>query len=168
MAALMVFMNAAMAMAASGLVSYNRQDVSFRYGKTEENVTCIQDAKDEKQWYYVSNKPRLAESKNGDPMMMLVSYQKNSKAGVKNDGGILQCGINLTLPAGAIPVLKKELSKTTGISDSKLKLAPLDMKNAKLMVYAPGGQLLGDNLTSPEIGFNFVKTITSLEEIYLN
>lgn len=155
MAALMVFMNAAMAMAASGLVSYNRQDVTFKYGKTQENVTCVQDAKDEKQWYYVSNKPRLAESKNGDPMMTLVSYQKNSKAGVKNDGGILQCGINLSLPADAIPTLKKELAKTVGVSDSKIKLAPLDMKNAKLMVYAPGGELMGDKLTAPEIGPSF-------------
>ena len=155
MAALMLFMQSTMLMAASGLVSYTRQDISFKYGKTEENVTCIQDATDEKQCYYVSNKPRLAESKNGDPMMMLVSYQKNSKAGVKNDGGILQCGINLTLPAGAIPTLKKELAKTVGVSESKIKLGPLDMKNAKLMVYAPGGQLLGDNLTAPEIGPSF-------------
>ena len=35
MAALMVFMNAAMAMAASDLVSYNRQDVTLRDGKSQ-------------------------------------------------------------------------------------------------------------------------------------
>lgn len=155
MAALMLFMQSAMAMAASGLVSYNRQDVTFRYGKTQENVTCIQDATDDKQWYYVSNKPRLAETKNGDPMMMLVSWQKNTKKGVKNDGGILQCGINLTLPADAIPTLRRELARTAGVPESKIKLGPLDMKNAKIMVYAPGGELLGDNLTSPEIGPSF-------------
>jgi len=155
MAALMVFMNAAMAMAASGLASYDRHDVTFKYGKTQENVTCVRDAKDEKQWYYVSNKPRLAESKNGDPMMMLVSWQKNTKKGVKNDGGILQCGVNLTLPADAIPVMKKELARTVGVPDNKIKLAPLDMKNAKIMVYGPGGELLGDKLTFPEIGPSF-------------
>ncbi|MBQ3644883.1 MAG: hypothetical protein II961_09830 [Candidatus Riflebacteria bacterium] len=155
MAALMLFMQSTMLMAASGLASYNRQDVTFKYGKTQENVTCVQDATDEKQWYYVSNKPRLAESKNGDPMMMLVSYQKNSKAGIKNDGGILQCGMNLALPADAIPAMKKELAKTVGIPENKIKLGPLDMKNAKIMVYGPGGQLLGDNLTYPEIGPSF-------------
>ena len=85
LATVCMFLQTTALMAASGLASYNRYDVTFKYGKTQENVTCIQDAKDEKQWYYVSNKPRLAESKNGDPMMMLVSWQKNSKANVKTD-----------------------------------------------------------------------------------
>ena len=35
MVAIMVIMNAAMAMAASDLVSYNRQDVTFRDGKSQ-------------------------------------------------------------------------------------------------------------------------------------
>ena len=35
MVAMMVFMNVAMAMAASDLESYNRQDVTFRDGKTQ-------------------------------------------------------------------------------------------------------------------------------------
>ena len=155
LATVCMFLQTTALMAASGLASYNRYDVTFKYGKTQENVTCIQDAKDEKQWYYVSNKPRLAESKNGDPMMMLVSWQKNSKANVKTDGGILQCGLNLSLPADAISTMKKELAKTANVKESSIKLAPLDMKNAKLMVYAPGGELLGDKVCSPEIGPSF-------------
>ena len=111
--AMFLLLQSSVAMAASGIISFNRIDVQFKYNKTEENVTCVQDAKDEKQWYYVSNKPRLAETKNGDPIMMLVSYQKNKKAGVNEDGGILQCGINLSLPAGALPELKKTLAKNT-------------------------------------------------------
>ena len=35
MVAMMVLMNAAVAMAASDLVSYNRQDVTFRDGKSQ-------------------------------------------------------------------------------------------------------------------------------------
>ena len=154
-AAFMLFMQASVLMAASGLVSFNRIDVQFKYNKTEENVTCVQDAKDEKQWYYVSNKPRLAESKDGEPIMMLVSYQKNQKAGFKKDGGILQCGINLSLPAGAIPVLKKELAKNLNVSESKVKLAPLDMRNAKVMVFSPGGELMATELKYPDIGPSF-------------
>lgn len=153
--ALMMFMLSAKLMAASGLASYNRLDVLLKFDKTMENVTCIQDAKDEMQWYYVPNKPRLAESKNGDPMMKLVSYQKNSRAGVKNDGGIFQCGINLSLPAEVLLKLKLEISKISDISESKIKLAPLNMKNAKLMVYAPKGNLLGDQIIAPEIGSSF-------------
>ena len=38
MVAMMVFVNAAMAMAASDLVSYNRQDVTFRDGKIQEQL----------------------------------------------------------------------------------------------------------------------------------
>lgn len=153
--AMFLLLQSSVAMAASGLVSFNRIDVQFKYNRTEENVTCVQDAKDEKQWYYVSNKPRLAESKKGEPIMMLVSYQKNTKAGIKNDGGILQCGINLSLPEGALPELKKALAKNLGVSESKVKLAPLDMRNAKVMVYSPGGELMATDLKYPEIGPSF-------------
>ena len=161
MAAFMLFMQSTMLMAASGLASYNRTDVQFKYNKTEENVTCVQDATDEKQWYYVSNKPRLAQSKNGDPMMMLVAWQKGGD--FKNNGGILQCGINLSLPAGAVPVLKKELAKTINVPEKNIKLAPLDMKNAKIMVYAPGGKLLADDVTAPDIGPSFANECVPIQ-----
>lgn len=142
-------------MAASGIASYNKLDISFKHDKCVENVTCIQDANDETQWYYVSNKPRLSENKNGDPIMKLVSYQKNTQADVKNDGGILQCGVNFSLSDSDLSYLKKELAKNTDFSESKLKLAPLEMKNAMIMVFALSGQLLGDQVTAPEIGPSF-------------
>ncbi|MBQ3644882.1 MAG: hypothetical protein II961_09825 [Candidatus Riflebacteria bacterium] len=150
-----LLMQPSILVAASGLASFIRHDISFKYNKSQENITCVQDAKDEKQWYYVSNRPRLAESKSGEPMIKLVSFQKNSKAGIKNDGGIFQCGISLTLPDDALLLAKKELSKTAGLQDNKIKLAPLDMKNAKIMVYDLLGELLGNNITYPEIGPSF-------------
>ena len=54
-------------LAASGVVSSNKMDITVKFGKNQENITCIQDAREPKQWYYVPNKPRLAEDKNGNP-----------------------------------------------------------------------------------------------------
>ena len=48
MVALMVFMNTAMVMAASDFVSYNRQDVTFRDGKTQVELMGDKHADPEK------------------------------------------------------------------------------------------------------------------------
>ncbi len=48
MVAMMVFMNVAMAMAASDLESYNRQDVAFRDGKIQEQLMGDKHADPEK------------------------------------------------------------------------------------------------------------------------
>ena len=109
-------------MAASGVVSSNRMDVTVKYGKVQENITCIQDAREDKQWYYVPNKPRLAEDKNGKPIFMIVSYQKNKKAGVDEDGGVLQAAVNLSLQADVLEQLKKEIGRAENIDYKKIKL----------------------------------------------
>lgn len=166
--ALMLFIKSTILMAASGIASYNKLDISFRYDKFIENVTCVQDSNDKNKWYYVSNKPRLAESKNGNPMMKLITYKKNPKADIKNDGSIFQCGINLSLPTDVLPSLKKELAKVLDISESKIILAPLNMKNAKLMVYNPKGELLGNLITAPEIGSSFVNECIPIHMILNN
>ncbi len=151
----MLFMPYAILMADSGLPSYNRQIVSFKHDKTWESITCVQDSYDETLWYYISNKPRLAENQNGNPMMKLVSFQKNQKAGVRKDGGIFQCAVNLSLPSDALSKLKKELANSIDMPESKITLAPLDMKNAKFMVYTTHGDLLGDQIIALEIGSSF-------------
>jgi hypothetical protein len=108
-------------LAASGVVSSNKMDITVKFGKNQENITCIQDAREPKQWYYVPNKPRLAEDKNGNPIFMIVSYQKNKKAGVDEDGGVLQAAVNLSLQADTLAQLKKEIGKSENIEYKKIK-----------------------------------------------
>lgn len=142
-------------LAASGVVSSNKMDITVKFGKNQENITCIQDAREPKQWYYVPNKPRLAEDKNGNPIFMIVSYQKNKKAGVDEDGGVLQAAVNLSLQADTLEQLKKEIGKSENIDYKKIKLAPLDMKSAKISVYAPGGEKMATAITAPALGPSF-------------
>ena len=148
-------------MAASNFASYNKYDIAFKYDRSREEVTCIQDAKDENRWYYISKKPKLAENQDGDPMITFVSYKKNPLAGIKNNGGILQCTINLTVPDDAIPNLKKELSKALGVQDNKIELYPLNIKKAKIMVYDTLGQERFRSLTP-----NYFKTVNGVLLVY--
>lgn len=150
-------------MATSNFASFNKYDIAFKCGKTQEEVTCIQDAKNENLWYYISRKPKLAENQDGDPIINFVSYNKNSQFGIKNNGGILQCAINLTLSDEAIPILRKELAKTLEVQDNKITLSPLNIKKAKIMVYDLDGKLLGDYVTYPEIGTSFTNQSIAIQ-----
>lgn len=151
--------------AASGIAGYERTDVTVKYKvknvQREENITCIQDAKDEYQWYYVTNQPRLAEDGKGNPKFMMVSYQDETK-GKSDNGGVLQCAFNLSVPETAFDQLKKGIANyvTNGLKkreyvEKRIKLAPLDMKNAKIAVYAPGGEKIATDIISPDVGPSF-------------
>lgn len=140
-------------LAASGLASFERLDVTIENGKVKENVTCVKDSGDDNQWYYVPNTVRLAQNSKGEPVFMLVSYQKDKKAGIQDDGALLQCGFNLSLPEGALDTLKKEVIEIT--NNKKAKLAPLPMKNAQLSIYGPKGDQLGAQVIAPTIGPSF-------------
>lgn len=162
----MLAMQATGLFAASGLLSSNRVDVEVTMPKTNktENVTCVQDAMDPKQWYYVSNKPRVAENKKGEPLFMLISYQKNRKQGIDEDGGFLQAAINLSLDSKVLDQIKAGIAKTEEKLEAKrIKLAPLDMKSAKITVYAPGGEKMASDVAVPTIGPSFANEAIPLQ-----
>ena len=67
----------------------------------------------------------------------MLAYQKSENLGTDVNGGLLQCGFNLTVPADALTTIKTSLAKLVGVDVNKIKLAPINMKNCKLKIYAP-------------------------------
>lgn len=146
----------------ASLADGDKVDLAIVIDKNEENVTCIKDAIKPEQWYYVPNKPRLVTVKNASsktelPSFSLVKYQAPDPADPEKmlEGGVLQAAVNLALPESGLKQLKEGLAKITGLEADKILLAPLNMSNAKIAVYTPGGELMGDAPISPDIGPSF-------------
>lgn len=146
----------------ASLADGDKVDLVITIDKNEENVTCIKDAIKPEQWYYVPNKPRLVTVKNASsktelPSFSLVKYQAKDPADPEKliEGGVLQAAVNLALPESGLKQLKEGLAKIAGLEADKILLAPLNMSNAKIAVYTPGGELMGDAPISPDIGPSF-------------
>ncbi len=127
----------------------------------DEHVTCIRDAIKTKQWYYVPSRIRLAEftDKAGKtwPVFSLVKYQAIDPKDPQRllDGGVLQFSVNLSLPNKSIDTIKAEIAKAAKMAASEVMLAPLPMTDAKLTVYGPGGDKLGDAPQTPDVAPTF-------------
>lgn len=159
--------NVQAAFSQASLADGDKIDLVINVNGYEENVTCIQDGINEKQWYYVPNKPRLVTVKSskypkGMPSFSLVKYQAKDPENPEKliEGGVMQACINLALPDGGLNKLKEGIAKLKNKQNIKLRadeilLAPLSMSNAKIAVYTPGGSLMGDAPIGPDIGPNF-------------
>ena len=158
----MLMVNVAGAFAQASLADGDQLDISVKIDNIEENVTCVRDAIKPEQWYYVPNKPRLVEINNTKtkevlPVFSLVKYQAKDPDNSENllEGGVLQASVNLSLPKTGLDQVKKALAKHTNQDESKILIAPLSMSNAKIAVYTPGGELMGDAPIAPDIGPTF-------------
>ncbi|HEY9070986.1 MAG TPA: hypothetical protein VIV61_12080 [Candidatus Ozemobacteraceae bacterium] len=123
-----------------------------------EHVTCIKDAIKPEQWYYVPSKIRLdtmmdASTKKEMPVFSLVKYQAKDPEDPQKllEGGVLQCAVNLALPAGGLDQLKKQIAEQTGKKEAEVLLSPLAMVDAKLTVWGPGGEKLGEAPQAPDV-----------------
>lgn len=162
LAAGLLLVNAQCAFSQASLADKHKVDISITLDGIEENITCIQDAREEKQWYYVPNKPRLvivksAKSSKGLPSFSLVKYQAKDPQDPEKllEGGVMQAAVNLSLPDGGLNKLKEGLAAVTKQKAAEILLAPLSMSNGKFAVYAPGGELMGDAPLAPDIGPSF-------------
>ena len=75
--------------------------------------TCVRDALNEDQWYYIPNSPRLVEHKvKGKmiPKFTLVRYQYK-ESGQFIEGGVLQFEINMALPPNVVGKIKDSIAK---------------------------------------------------------
>lgn len=158
----LLLVNVQAAFSQASLADGDKVDLTITIDKSEENVTCIKDAIKPEQWYYVPNKPRLvtvksSTSKTELPSFSLVKYQAKDPDDPEKlvEGGVLQAAVNLALPETGLKQLKAGLAKVTGLAADKILLAPLNMSNAKIAVYTPGGELMGDAPIAPDIGPSF-------------
>lgn len=118
-----------------------------------ESFTVIRDATNSSQFYYVFDQPRLVERTRADgtsvPEFSLITYQFRNPNNLNAilEGGILQFAVTLDLAPIVIDRLKKKLAETMNMNgDEDLKLAPLPMKSAKVILYTPGGDLMPTNV----------------------
>lgn len=139
-------------LAASGLASSVRHDVEITVDKVKENITCIQDAKDKNQWYYLPNRPRLVENQKKEPTFMMVKYQESDRSGIAESGGLIQAAFSLSLPPKGLEQLAKELGKVLKVNHKTLKIAPLDIKSSLISVYSLNGEQMGSEETKPALG----------------
>ncbi len=144
--------------AQASLADGDSTDFTITIDGHKEHVTCIQDAVKPNQWYYVPSKIRLdtmkdATTKKEIPVFSLVKYQAKDPEDPQKllEGGVMQCAVNLALPPGGLDQLKGELAKHTGKKTSEILLSPLSMVDAKLTVWGPGGEKLGDAPQAPDI-----------------
>ncbi len=154
--------------AQASLADGDQFDVTIKVEGHQENVTVVRDAIRPEQWYYVPNKPRLVEKKEGKnavPVFSLVKYQAKDPANPENllEGGVLQAAVSLALPDDALAQLRKEIAKFTEIEEKKVLLSPLSMSNAKIAVYGPGGEIMGEAPIAPDIGPSFANQAIPLQ-----
>jgi len=156
------------AFAQASLADGDQFDVLVKVEGHQENVTVIRDAVKPEQWYYVPNKPRLVEKKEGKnnvPVFALVKYQAKDPTNPENllEGGVLQAAVSLALPDDVLPQLRKEIAKFAEIEEKKVLLSPLNMSNAQIAVYGPGGEIMGEAPIAPDIGPSFANQAIPLQ-----
>jgi len=154
----MVIFSSPAVLAQASLADGDTSDFTITVDGHTEHVTCIQDAVKTGQWYYVPSKIRLdtmmdATTRKDVPVFSLVKYQAKDPEDPQKllEGGILQCAVNLALPAGALDQLKKQIGEQTGKKPTEVLLSPLAMVDAKLTVWGPGGEKLGEAPQAPDI-----------------
>jgi len=128
--------------------------------------TCVRDALNEDQWYYIPNSPRLVEHKvNGKmiPKFTLVRYQYK-ESGQFIEGGVLQFEINMALPPNVVGKIKDSIAKRIKRKAQEISLGALPFSSARVHVYSPIGELftsatptegIAPNVATGSIPFSF-------------
>ena len=155
--------------------------VDEKIGKStnETMITVIKDSKKPLVWYYVPNKPRLAEritKKDGKrvakPVFQLMTLQTKS-AKTKNiyEEGMLQFSLRMDLqPETAsqakgliLKKLQKEIDEENKGKEDKdkkkqisdIRLLPLPVSSASISIYEPSGEWLSSGVQQPAIAPTF-------------
>jgi hypothetical protein len=114
---------------------------------SSESFTLLQDARNKLQWYYVPTQPRLVMRNNAQgnpvPVMQLLRYayvDANDGNKVKMSG---QLQFAVTLDASQyFDYLLKQVAQKVGVSESDVRLSPLQLKSASAAIYTPSGDLV--------------------------
>ncbi len=130
----------------------------------ETMITVIRDSNKPLIWYYVPNRPRLAEvtsKKDGQkvttPVFQLMTLQTKS-AKTKNiyEEGLLQFSLRMDLqPETASQakdlIFKKLQAAGQATESSDIKLLPLPISSASISIYQPSGEWLSGGIQAPAI-----------------
>ncbi len=133
--------------------------------KTNETViTVIRDSAKPLVWYYVPNKPRLAETvtkidgkKLVRPVFQLMTLQtKSAKTKDIYEEGMLQFSLRMDLQpetaSQAKQLLFKKLEADNKVKDIKeIRLLPLSISSASVSIYEPSGEWLSSGIQQPGI-----------------
>jgi hypothetical protein len=131
--------NAQASLAAENIID----DVKVVTSVGTEMFTLFRDARDEKQWYYVPNRPLLVEvaGENGQqmPQFSLLRYQFADPADASKlvEEGILQFASSMAAPAEALAQFKKSIQERSGLSDVRISAIPFKAAEVALYTY-PG------------------------------
>jgi len=119
-------------------------DVKVNVGSTVEVFTLFRDARNEAQWYYVPNRPRLLEVPVGnqaEPQLSLVRYQFQDPADQAKlvEEGILQFAATLSAPGVALDEFRKQIKQRTGNDQVRISAIPFKSADVSLYTY-PGAE----------------------------
>lgn len=134
-------------------------------GERTYKYTLLRDARNDFQWYYVPNEPRISEiSVDGilEPEFELLRYASRDASNnlVFNGGGLLQFSASLSVPDGGVEQMKEaiisELNARSRPVPEHINLAALPFKSAEVSLYAPeSGELLGGTVMGTGIAPTF-------------
>lgn len=137
-------------------------EVPVTIGGVRESFTLIRDGRRPEQWYYVPDRPRLFERSLGsgpvEPDFTLLRFQFGDPANAEKllEGGLMQFALSLSLPAEAIPQLKKAIAATKTVAPEKIRLAALPFEKASVHLYVPeSGELIASKPQGPGIAPTF-------------
>ncbi|MFZ5950450.1 MAG: hypothetical protein ACOYXC_07080 [Candidatus Rifleibacteriota bacterium] len=130
---------------------------------TEESmITVIRDSSKPLVFYYVPNRPRLAETTtrvNGNkvtkPVFQLMTLQTKKNKNIYEEG-LLQFSLRMDLQPETASQAKnvifeglKKLGQATDTTD--IKLMPLPVSSASISIYQPSGEWLSSGMQQPAI-----------------
>jgi hypothetical protein len=158
--------SAAMALPSLDAQHWRTIQVDEKIGNSTEEtmLTVIQDSNKPLVFYYVPNRPRLAETitkKDGKrvvkPVFQMMTLQTKS-AKTKNfyEEGLLQFALRMDLqPESASQAAKlifEDLQKNgLATETSDIKLLPLPVSSASISIYKPSGEWLSSGIQQPSI-----------------
>lgn len=118
-------------------------DVKVVSAAGTEVFTLFRDARNDKQWYYVPNRPRIVEVAGQDgqpvPQFSLLRYQFADPADASKlvEEGILQFAASLAAPADALQQFRKTIQERSGQTDVRISAIPFKAADVALYTY-PG------------------------------
>jgi hypothetical protein len=115
----------------------------------ENKFTVIRDGRDQNQWYYMPDMPRLVEKSQGGkkiPEFTLLRYQYHNDKDLEKlvEGGFLQFGVTAEIPTDAFTQIKEYLENRFG---KAIKLGSVIFKSAQVSAYTPVNAAVNDSST---------------------